>query len=105
MLPRPWCSFGNQRGSAYLVVMFAVVVMSISMMAAAKQWKTVVQREKEADLLARGIEIQEAIRAYYTAKQQPVPRAPRTSILTGWLVPADLGRAYQGAATFVAKSL
>jgi type II secretory pathway pseudopilin PulG len=56
---------GNQRGSAYLVVMFAVVVMSISITAAAKQWKTVVQREKEADLLARGIEIQTAIGFYW----------------------------------------
>jgi type II secretory pathway pseudopilin PulG len=55
----------SQRGSAYLVFMFAVVVMSISITAAAKQWKTVVQREKEADLLARGMEIQEAIRFYW----------------------------------------
>jgi type II secretory pathway pseudopilin PulG len=58
------CHLGSQRGSAYLVVMFAVVVMSISITAAAKQWKTVVQREKEADLLVRGLEIQGAIGNY-----------------------------------------
>jgi hypothetical protein len=59
----------DQRGSAYLAVMFIVVVMSISMMAAAKQWKTVMQREKEADLLVRGIEIQTAIGFYSKARQ------------------------------------
>jgi type II secretory pathway pseudopilin PulG len=64
----PW-HLGSQRGSAYLVVMFAVVVMSISITAAAKQWKTVVQREKEADLLVRGIEIQTAIGFYSKARQ------------------------------------
>ncbi|HEV8130447.1 MAG TPA: hypothetical protein VGQ81_04295 [Acidobacteriota bacterium] len=57
--------------------MFAVVVMSISITAAAKQWKTVVQREKEADLLARGIEIQTALGAYFTAKQKPVAQSPQ----------------------------
>jgi Tfp pilus assembly protein PilE len=65
----PPATFSKQRGSAYLVVMFAVVVMSISITAAAKQWKTVVQREKEADLLSRGIEIQAAIGFYYAEKQ------------------------------------
>ena len=54
----------NQRGSAYLAVMFIVVVMSIGMMAAAKQWKSVIQREKEADLLVRGLEIQSALKNY-----------------------------------------
>jgi hypothetical protein len=49
--------------------MFAVVVMSISITAAAKQWKTVMQREKEADLLIRGIEIQTAIGFYSKARQ------------------------------------
>jgi type II secretory pathway pseudopilin PulG len=60
--------YNSQRGSAYFFVMFAIVVMSISITAAAKQWKTVVQREKEADLLARGIEIQNAIGLYSKTK-------------------------------------
>ncbi len=54
----------NTRGATYLFVMLAVVLIGISVTVAAKQWKTVVQREKEADLLARGIEIQNAIAAY-----------------------------------------
>ena len=53
----------------YLLVMLAVVLLGISVTVAAKQWKAVVQREKEADLLARGIEIQAAL-ALYSAQQK-----------------------------------
>src|SRR3989442_4087857 len=51
-------------GVTYLLVMLAVVLMGISASVAAKKWKAVVQREREAELLARGIEIQTALGAY-----------------------------------------
>src|SRR3989442_15704963 len=51
-------------GVTYLLVMLAVVLMGISASVAAIQWKAVVQREREAELLARGIEIQTALAAY-----------------------------------------
>jgi hypothetical protein len=63
--------------------MFAIVVMSISMMAVAKQWKTVGQREKEADLLPRGIEIQGAI-SNYSARQK------KGRVIPGELYPLTL---------------
>jgi type II secretory pathway pseudopilin PulG len=66
----PWHISSNQRGTTYLILMFLIVVMSIGATAATKQWKTVVQREKEADLLAHGIEIQTAIGAYSTTMKQ-----------------------------------
>ena len=53
----------------YLLVMLAVVLVGISVTVAAKQWKAVLQREKETDLLARGIEIQTAL-AVYSAQQK-----------------------------------
>ena len=59
----------EERGVTYLFVMLAVVLIGISVTVAAKQWKAVVQREKEADLLARGIEIQTAL-AVYSAQQK-----------------------------------
>src|SRR5437870_8383880 len=59
----------DERGVTYLLVMLAVVLIGISVTVAAKQWKTVVQREREADLLARGIEIQTAL-AVYSAQQK-----------------------------------
>ena len=61
------CRKNDQRGATYLLLMLAIVLISIAVTAAAKQWKTVLQREKEADLLARGIEIQTAL-ALYSAK-------------------------------------
>ena len=65
----------NLHGSTYLALMFLIVIMAISVTVVAKQWKTVVQREKEADLLWRGIEIQTAIQFYSTAMKplSPVP--------------------------------
>jgi hypothetical protein len=56
----------NQEGVTYVMVMFAVVLISLSMIVAAKQWKMMVQRELEADLLMKGIEIQSAL-AFYSA--------------------------------------
>jgi len=46
------------------MLMFAIVLIGISTTAAAKQWKAMVQRELEADLLSKGIEIQNALALY-----------------------------------------
>ena len=59
----------NERGATYLMLMFAIVLIGIATTAAAKQWKAIVQRELEADLLAKGIEIQTAL-ALYSATLQ-----------------------------------
>lgn len=59
----------NLHGSTYLVLMFLIVIIAISVTVVAKQWKTVVQREKEADLLWRGIEIQTAIQFFSNSKK------------------------------------
>jgi hypothetical protein len=48
------------------MLMFAIVLIGIATTAAAKQWKVIVQRELEADLSAKGIEIQNAL-AFYSA--------------------------------------
>jgi hypothetical protein len=57
----------NERGVTYLMLMMAIVFIGIVTSVAAKQWKMMVQRELEADLLARGIEIQQALAVYSTA--------------------------------------
>ncbi len=44
--------------------MFAIVLIGLSTTVAAKQWKSMVQRELEADLLSKGIEIQNALALY-----------------------------------------
>ena len=56
----------NERGMTYLMLMFAIVLIGIATTAAEKQWKAIMQRELEADLLAKGIEIQTALALYST---------------------------------------
>ena len=56
----------SEQGVTYLMLMFAIVLIGIATTTAAKQWKIIVQRELEADLLAKGIEIQNAL-AFYSA--------------------------------------
>ena len=56
----------NERGVTYLMLMFVIVLIGIATTAAAKQWKAIIQRELEADLLAKGIEIQNALALYST---------------------------------------
>ena len=59
----------NERGISYLMLLFSIVLIGLSVSVAAKQWKTMVQRELEADLLAKGIEIQNAITLYSATKK------------------------------------
>ena len=56
----------DEAGVTYLFLMVALVLIGLSTTIAARQWKTMVQRELEADLLAKGIEIQNAL-AFYSA--------------------------------------
>ena len=54
----------NNHGVTYLALMFSIVLIGISASATARQWTVMVQREKEADLVAKGIEIQNALSLY-----------------------------------------
>jgi len=56
----------SEGGVTYIMLMCAIVLIGIVTSMAAKQWKIMVQRELEADLLARGIEIQQALALYST---------------------------------------
>lgn len=56
----------TERGFSYVVLMFAIVLIGLGMTVAARQWKVMVQRELEADLISKGIEIQNAL-AFYSA--------------------------------------
>lgn len=56
---------GRPRGFTYLTVMFVIVLIGLSLSAAAQQWKTVMKREREAELLFRGDQVRDAIARYY----------------------------------------
>jgi type II secretory pathway pseudopilin PulG len=68
----------NARGFTYLAVMFSVVLIGLSLTGAVQQWKTIMQREKEAELLFRGDQIRKAIEAYYRAPRAGTNQYPRT---------------------------
>ncbi|MBX3334064.1 MAG: hypothetical protein KF876_08060 [Nitrospira sp.] len=59
----------REAGFSYLMVMLAITVMGLTMTVTARQWKVIVQRELEADLLAKGIEIQTALALYSASKK------------------------------------
>lgn len=65
-------------GFTYLAVMFSIVLIGLSLSAAAEQWKTITQREKEAELMFRGNQIKNAIEAYYRTARAGINRYPRT---------------------------
>ncbi len=59
----------GQGGFTYPILLFTIVLMGITLMVVGRQWKMVVQRELEADLLARGLEIQNALALYSASKK------------------------------------
>jgi type II secretory pathway pseudopilin PulG len=74
-------------GFTYLAVMFTLVLIGLSITGAVQQWKTVMKREKEAELLFRGDQIRKAIASYrqtpgisnYPQKLEDLVKAPNTS--------------------------
>ncbi len=82
----------TQSGFSYIGVLLAVAIVGIAMTAANRYWSTIIQREREIELLFRGDQIKAAIQAYYEnppagqAKQYPPaiddllrdPRYPQT---------------------------
>lgn len=54
-----------QRGFGYLLVLFALAVMGLTLAGAGQVWHAAAQREKEAELLFIGNQFRLAIGAYY----------------------------------------
>ncbi len=70
-----WASTGSRTGSGeagilYLALLFSVVLIGIVTAVAAPLWRTVVQREKEEELLFRLREYRQAIAAYQAAHKR-----------------------------------
>jgi type II secretory pathway pseudopilin PulG len=61
----------------YLLVMFSIVVMGVALTAVGKQWKVVLQRDHESELLFRGNRIKTAIQLY--AADYEVQKATRAN--------------------------
>lgn len=68
----------NQKGFTYLILMFSIVLLGISMGVASRQWKNMMQRETEEELLFRGDEIKDAIEVYYMTPHAGLNIYPRS---------------------------
>ena len=71
-----YCGTTGQHGFGYLLMLFALAAMGVSLAGAGQMWHTTAQREKEADLLFSGNQYRRAIESYYRqtpgdAKQYP----------------------------------
>ncbi|MGC4099191.1 MAG: hypothetical protein QM706_18925 [Nitrospira sp.] len=86
----------HEAGFSYLMVMIAITLMGLAMTTAARQWKTVVQRELEADLLAKGMEIQTAL-ALYSAS------AKAGRVMPGEVYPQTLAELTKSPKPFLRK--
>lgn len=63
-LARSQPHFLNQRGATYLLMMFLIVIMGITLMAMSQHWSVIMKRDREAELAFRGNRIKEAIERY-----------------------------------------
>lgn len=63
----------DQRGSALLLVLLAVVVLGLGVGMAGSTWSSVVQRSKEQELFWRGDQVRKAIESFYNVKHGGAP--------------------------------
>ena len=65
----------NQRGAILLLLLVMVVVVGLAAGMAGQSWRSTVQRAREAELLWRGQQYQQAITSYYAVRhgQQSFP--------------------------------
>lgn len=61
------CRLNDSSGFTYLSLLFIIAVIGITLAINGQVWSTMAGREKEAELLFRGSEIRNAIKAYYEA--------------------------------------
>lgn len=66
----------GQRGAVLLLLLVMVVVMGLAAGMAGQSWRSTLQREREAELLWRGQQYQQALSSYYAVRhgaQQMLP--------------------------------
>jgi type II secretory pathway pseudopilin PulG len=66
----------GERGFTYLVLLFVLALGGVALAALGEQWVTLMQREREAELLFRGREIAAALAAWRDSAPAGQPSAP-----------------------------
>ena len=64
----PMKSSLNCKGFTYLLAMVMVMIMGIMLGAVGQSWKTIIQREREEELIFRGHQYKDAITRWYTPR-------------------------------------
>jgi type II secretory pathway pseudopilin PulG len=67
----------NQRGFAYLGVLFAVALVGVSLAATGTLWQLEQRRERERELLFVGHQFRSAVESYYRQTPGPIKAYPR----------------------------
>ena len=66
----------NRKGFTYLAVLMLLMIMEIMLGAVGQSWRTVMQREREEELLFRGQQIKDAIKDWQTPRPGSHPPTP-----------------------------
>ena len=66
----------GQRGAILILLLVMVVILGFSASMAGQTWRSTMQRAREAELLWRGQQYQQAIASYYTVKHGPQQMLP-----------------------------
>ena len=66
------------RGMTYLLLLFVLASGGGALAALGQRWQTVAQRERETELLWRGLQLRDAIERYVTASPAGAPALPQT---------------------------
>ncbi len=61
----------NPKGATYLMVLMIVMVMGIMLGITGQSWKQVMSREREEELLFRGLQIRDALESWHNPKPLP----------------------------------
>ena len=73
---KPVLGCDSQRGAILLMLMVVVVIMGLSAGIAGQSWRSTMQKAREAELLWRGQQYQQAIASYYAVKHGPQQMLP-----------------------------
>jgi type II secretory pathway pseudopilin PulG len=69
-------SENSQRGAILLLLLVMVVILGLSASMAGQSWRSTMQKAREAELLWRGQQYQQAIASYYSVKHGPQQMLP-----------------------------
>jgi type II secretory pathway pseudopilin PulG len=72
--------FRDQKGVTYLMALMIVMITGIMLGSVGQTWKTLMQREKEEELLFRGQQIADALTRWHSPRAGQTPATPLTDL-------------------------